>query len=104
MNFLLLLISILMTIDYVKSTPILLDKLFGFSAYHASHQSHSHNSPSSGYRNSHKSRDYYYHTTKATKSREHRGRSYKELCRVINANPYAFPGRVPYPAAPFCPY
>ncbi|KAI5694217.1 hypothetical protein M8J75_012911 [Diaphorina citri] len=38
---------------------------------------------------------------------ERTGRSgkdrYKALCKVINPDPYAFPGRIPYPAAPFCP-
>ncbi|CAH0765130.1 unnamed protein product [Bemisia tabaci] len=35
------------------------------------------------------------------------GRSGKEkynaLCKVLNPDPYAFPGKIPYPAAPFCP-
>lgn len=29
---------------------------------------------------------------------------YKQLCRVLNPDNYAFPGRIPYPAAPLCPY
>ncbi|CAH1396390.1 unnamed protein product [Nezara viridula] len=29
---------------------------------------------------------------------------YKTSCRIINPDPYAFPGRAPYPAQPFCPY
>ncbi|KAK2587143.1 hypothetical protein KPH14_002901 [Odynerus spinipes] len=29
---------------------------------------------------------------------------WKEICRTINPNPFAFPGRVPYPAAPVCPW
>lgn len=29
---------------------------------------------------------------------------YKKLCRVLNADNYAFPHKIPYPAAPFCPY
>lgn len=29
---------------------------------------------------------------------------YKSICRVINVDNYAFPGKVPYPSAPFCPY
>lgn len=29
---------------------------------------------------------------------------YKQLCRVLNADNYAFPDKVPYPAAPLCPY
>lgn len=39
---------------------------------------------------------------------ERTGRSgkdrYKALCKVINPDPYAFPGKIPYPAAPLCPY
>lgn len=30
------------------------------------------------------------------------GRSYKDICRVVNPNPYAFPGKFPYPAVPIC--
>lgn len=30
--------------------------------------------------------------------------SYKQLCRVLNPDNYAFPDKVPYPAAPVCPY
>lgn len=30
---------------------------------------------------------------------------FKSICRVISGNDnYAFPGKVPYPSAPFCPY
>lgn len=29
---------------------------------------------------------------------------WKQICRTINPDPYAFPGRVPYPAAPICPW
>lgn len=29
---------------------------------------------------------------------------YKQLCRVLNPDNYAFPDRIPYPAAPLCPY
>ncbi|KAG8231667.1 hypothetical protein J437_LFUL007441 [Ladona fulva] len=29
---------------------------------------------------------------------------WKKICRAHNADPYAFPGRVPYPSAPLCPY
>lgn len=29
---------------------------------------------------------------------------YKSLCRVLNADNYAFPGKVPYPSGPLCPY
>ena len=29
---------------------------------------------------------------------------WKEICRTINADPYAFPGRAPYPAGPVCPW
>lgn len=29
---------------------------------------------------------------------------WKQICRTINSDVYAFPGRVPYPAAPVCPW
>ncbi|KAF7383385.1 hypothetical protein HZH66_012735 [Vespula vulgaris] len=29
---------------------------------------------------------------------------WKDICRTINADPYASPGRSPYPAAPVCPW
>lgn len=29
---------------------------------------------------------------------------WKQICRTINPDSYAFPGRVPYPAAPVCPW
>lgn len=29
---------------------------------------------------------------------------WKEICRTINVDNYAFPGRAPYPAAPVCPW
>jgi len=29
---------------------------------------------------------------------------WKQICKTINVDPYAFPGRVPYPAAPICPW
>lgn len=30
------------------------------------------------------------------------GRSYKDICRVVNPAPHAFPGKFPYPAVPIC--
>jgi len=29
---------------------------------------------------------------------------WKQICKTINPDAYAFPGRVPYPAAPVCPW
>jgi hypothetical protein len=29
---------------------------------------------------------------------------FRSICRTINADNYAFPGRLPYPSAPLCPY
>lgn len=29
---------------------------------------------------------------------------YQQLCRVLNPDNYAFPNRIPYPAAPLCSY
>jgi hypothetical protein len=41
-------------------------------------------------------------------NRQRPGRSgrdhFRSICRTINPDNYAFPGRVPYPAAPLCPY
>lgn len=40
----------------------------------------------------------------APSNRQPRDR-FKSICRVISGNDnYAFPGKVPYPSAPFCPY
>lgn len=35
-------------------------------------------------------------------NRGNRGRSYKEICRVVNPNQFAFPNKVQ--TGPFCPY
>jgi hypothetical protein len=29
---------------------------------------------------------------------------FRSICRTINPDNFAFPGRVPYPSAPLCPY
>ncbi|XP_046994790.1 uncharacterized protein LOC124606777 [Schistocerca americana] len=29
---------------------------------------------------------------------------FRSICRTISADNYAFPGRIPYPSAPLCPY
>lgn len=29
---------------------------------------------------------------------------FRSICRTVNPDNYAFPGRVPYPSAPLCPY
>ena len=29
---------------------------------------------------------------------------WKQICRTVNPDPYAFAGRAPYPAAPVCPW
>ncbi|BES96318.1 Hypothetical protein NTJ_09127 [Nesidiocoris tenuis] len=29
---------------------------------------------------------------------------YKRNCRIINPDPYAFPGKIPFPSVPVCPY
>ncbi|KAF4532897.1 hypothetical protein B566_EDAN001501 [Ephemera danica] len=39
----------------------------------------------------------------ATRQRTGRDR-FRSLCRAHNADPYAFPGRNPYPGVPLCPY
>ncbi|XP_023300399.2 uncharacterized protein LOC111682638 [Lucilia cuprina] len=51
----------------------------------------------------------YYSGAKPYYPRRHRGgrkrtgRTYSDIARVINPNPYAFVGRRPYPAQPFYP-
>ncbi|XP_065362870.1 uncharacterized protein LOC135956341 [Calliphora vicina] len=51
----------------------------------------------------------YYSAAKPYYPRRHRGgskrtgRTYSDIARVINPNPYAFVGRRPYPAQPFYP-
>lgn len=32
------------------------------------------------------------------------GERWKEICRTINPDGFAYPGRVPYPSAPVCPW
>ncbi|CAB3373944.1 Hypothetical predicted protein [Cloeon dipterum] len=40
-----------------------------------------------------------------TANGQRKGRSrYDHLCRGHNVDPYAFPGRAPYPSAPLCSY
>lgn len=48
-------------------------------------------------------RPYYGHQQPAASNRQPRDR-FKPICRVISGDNYAFPGKVPYPSAPFCPY
>lgn len=47
----------------------------------------------------------YYPSNRQLNSRQLGGKErYKANCRVINPDNYAFPGAIPYPSAPFCPY
>lgn len=55
--------------------------------------------------------DYDYQLPPSYKNQQYRRRQgkagkerWKEICRTINPNPYAFPGQVPYPSAPVCPW
>lgn len=53
------------------------------------------------------SRDYYYRNEQPAyrAPRVQSGKEkYKATCWVINADNYAFPGQVPYPSGPLCPY
>lgn len=47
-----------------------------------------------------------YYLNQRYRQRQGRGgkERWKEICRTINVDPYAYPGRVPYPAAPVCPW
>lgn len=91
------LLSLLLLTELVEATPVLLDKLFGFAAYQPAN--------SGGYGGN----QYGYYGTGGgsytpTQKRKPKGRSYKDICRVVNPTPYALPGSVPFPGAPFCPY
>lgn len=47
-----------------------------------------------------------YYLNQRYKQRQGRGgkERWKQICRTINGDPYTFPGQVPYPAAPVCPW
>lgn len=52
-------------------------------------------------------RDYYYRNEQPSRRapRVQGGKEkYKATCWVINPDNYAFPGQVPYPSGPLCPY
>lgn len=90
------LLSLLLLTEVVLASPVLFDKLF--AAYQPTY--------SGGYGGN--QYGYYYGSggggSSPTHKRKPKGRSYKDICRVVNPTPYALPGSVPYPAAPFCPY
>lgn len=45
-----------------------------------------------------------YKNQQSKRRQEKRGEErWKEICRMINPDPYAFPDRVPYPSVPICP-
>lgn len=78
LNFLTVLFVIMVTLHVCCASPIL-DRLFQFSSYQQP--------------------DYSYGSSYTTRPRTTRqGRTYKDICRVVNPNQYAFPNRVPYPA------
>lgn len=85
-------------INYAQTSPIF-DKLFGLSAYHE---------PSSGYTAGYQNNGYngynynsQYRTQSTRRQSRGKGRSYNDICRVVQSDNYAVPGRV---SAPFCPY
>lgn len=91
------LLSVLLLTEVILATPVLFDKLFGFAAYQPTY--------SGGYGGN----SYGYYgagggSPSPTHKRKSKGRSYKDICRVVNPTPYALPGSVASPGAPFCPY
>uniref|UniRef100_A0A8D8NXQ4 (northern house mosquito) hypothetical protein n=1 Tax=Culex pipiens TaxID=7175 RepID=A0A8D8NXQ4_CULPI len=93
---------LLLVTAMVHATPVLLDKLFGFAAYQPSYSG---GGGGGGYGGN----QYGYYgggggaVSRTAKPRP-KGRSYKEICRVLNPTPYALPGSIPAAGAPFCPY
>ncbi|KAG8319697.1 hypothetical protein J6590_086321 [Homalodisca vitripennis] len=77
---------LLLTSQLVTGAPNWLDQLFGVPS----------NNPG---------RTYYgqQRPSPAASNRQPRDR-FKPICRVISGDNYAFPGKVPFPSAPFCPY
>lgn len=97
----LLLAALLLLISsMVHTSPVLLDKLFGFAAYQPSYSG---GGSGGGYGGN----QYGYYggggSSPTAKARP-KGRSYKDICRVLNPTPYALPGSIPSAGAPFCPY
>uniref|UniRef100_A0A182JVS6 VM domain-containing protein n=1 Tax=Anopheles christyi TaxID=43041 RepID=A0A182JVS6_9DIPT len=108
---LVLLIALLHCPAPCQSSPVMLDKLFGFAAYQPTYSGGGYggnqygyygggggSATGTGYGSHHRA------TASAGHKRQAKGRDYKDICRVVNPAPYALPGRAPYPAAPFCPY
>ncbi|XP_055523858.1 uncharacterized protein LOC129717754 [Wyeomyia smithii] len=93
-------LSLLLLTEVILATPILLDKLFGFAAYQPSYSGGGYGGNQHGYYGTGGGG---YHSGPTSK-RKPQGRSYKDICRVVNPTQYALPGSVSYPAAPFCPY
>ena len=81
LNYLPILIIIMVTLHVCCASPIF-DRLFQFSSYQQ---------PDYSYGSS-------YTTRPRAKPTTRQGRTYKDICRVVNPNQYAFPNRVPYPA------
>ena len=90
LNLLSIFLFALMTLQICLASPIL-DRLFQFSSYQQPDYY-------SGYGGSS------YTARPRAKPTTRQGRTYKDICRVVNPNQFAFPNRVPYPAAPYCPY
>lgn len=78
-------------------SPGFLDKLFGFSGYNDG-------SSGRGYYNGGYNSDYRNGYGGGGNRRQKQGRSYSDICRVVNVNAYAQPGSRVFPAQPFCPY
>ncbi|XP_053681838.1 uncharacterized protein LOC128732581 [Sabethes cyaneus] len=95
-----IMLSLLLLSEMILATPVLLDKLFGFAAYQPTYSGYGYGGNQYGY----------YGTggggpgSGPTHRRKPKGRSYKDICRVVNPTQYALPGSAAFPAAPFCPY
>lgn len=75
---------------HVTSKPTILETILGIDTASGSY-------PSYGYQGTQRKPQ--------TNNRQNKGRSYNDICRVVNPNRnYAFPNQAPFPAQPFCPY
>uniref|UniRef100_A0A182MQQ4 VM domain-containing protein n=1 Tax=Anopheles culicifacies TaxID=139723 RepID=A0A182MQQ4_9DIPT len=114
MAMLVVLVALLHCPTPCQTSPVMLDKLFGFAAYQPTYSGGGYggnqygyygggggggsSSTGTGFGGHHRA------TATSGHKRQAKGRDYKDICRVVNPAPYALPGRAPYPAAPFCPY
>lgn len=93
-------------IEYASATPGFFEKLFGYSSsgYGGGYGGYGGGGyGGGGYGGNGYGGGYGGYRPRPT-GRQGGGRSYKDICRVINADNYAAPRAAPFPAQPFCPY